>query len=243
VYGQSPPERWNEYRGHVATGLNSADIVVAPTAAFLEQLSACYVFAPPTRVIRNGRAPVPYSCNVPREPIVLACGRPWDVSKNIRVLDDAAANARWSAYVIGAVTGPDGQAFKPRAIRAVGAQPAQQVHKWMHRASVFVHPALYEPFGLAVVEAANAGCALLLADIPTLRELWNGAAEFFNPRDSRHLRTKLDKLLADPARRQELATAAQARANNYRIESAASDYLETYRAVLRKHAHGERSAA
>ena len=38
--------------------------------------------------------------------------------------------------------------------------------------------ALYEPFGLAVLEAAQAGCALVLSDIPTFRELWDGAALF-----------------------------------------------------------------
>ncbi|WP_129644276.1 glycosyltransferase family 4 protein [Peristeroidobacter agariperforans] len=241
VYGNSPPERWNEYRGRVATGLNSADIVIAPTAAFLEQLGACYAFTPPTRVIRNGRAPAASSCNVPREPIVLACGRPWDASKNIRVLDDASRNARWSAYVIGSVTGPDGQTFKPSAVRAVGAQPSREVHKWMHRASIFVHPALYEPFGLVVVEAASAGCALVLADIPTLRELWNGAAEFFKPRNARSLRGKLDALLADSERRQELSTAARRRAKDYSIESTAAEYMETYRALLGN--HGERTAA
>ncbi|GFE83907.1 glycosyl transferase [Steroidobacter agaridevorans] len=243
VYGSSPPARWNEYRGRVATGLNSADIVVAPTAAFLEQLAACYAFTPPTRVIRNGRAPPAYSCNVSRESIVLACGRPWDASKNLCVLDDAARNARWSAYVIGSVTGPDGQAFTPCAVRAVGALPSLEVHKWMHRASIFVHPALYEPFGLVVVEAASAGCALVLAGIPTLRELWNGAAVFFEPRDARSLRAKLDTLLADPERRQELATAARVRAKDYRMESTAAEYLETYRALLHKHENGERTAA
>jgi glycosyltransferase involved in cell wall biosynthesis len=243
VYGTSPPEQWNEYRGRVATGLNSADIVIAPTAAFLEQLAACYAFTPPTRVIRNGRAPASYNGSLSREPIVLACGRPWDASKNMSVLDDASRNAHWKAYVIGSLTGPDGQTFVPWAVQAVGAQPVLEVQKWMHRASVFVHPALYEPFGLVVVEAATAGCALVLADIPTLRELWNGAAEFFKPRNSRSLRAKLDMLLTDPERRQELATAARMRAYDYLIESVAKEYLETYRALLNVHRNGERTAA
>ena len=34
----------------------------------------------------------------------------------------------------------------------------------MQRAEVFVSPAVYEPFGLTVLEAAAAGCALVLAD-------------------------------------------------------------------------------
>jgi len=245
VYGKAPPGEWDEYRRHVSAGLNSADVVIAATAAFLKQLSACYEFTRPTRVIKNGRVQVQSAdrLNVPREPVVLACGRPWDASKNMRVLDAAARNARWSAYLIGNLAGPNGRSFTPSAVRAVGTQSTCEVQAWMSRASLFVHPALYEPFGLAVVEAAAAGCALVLADIPTLRELWNDAAEFFDPRNSRDLRVTLDKLIANPARQRELAAVAQVRASEYRIESAAAEYLETYRALLRQHENGERTAA
>lgn len=45
--------------------------------------------------------------------------------------------------------------------------------------TIYVHPALCEPFGLAVVEAAQAGCALVLSEIAPLRENWEGAALFF----------------------------------------------------------------
>ena len=37
----------------------------------------------------------------------------------------------------------------------------------MSRAAIFFSPALYEPFGLGVLEAAARGCALVLADIPS----------------------------------------------------------------------------
>jgi glycogen(starch) synthase len=231
VYGKLPPQLWDEYRCHVCDGLNSADIVIAPTAAFLKQLSECYLFTRPTRVIRNGRAPSVYNRHGPRAPIVLACGRTWDAAKNMRVLDDASQDAPWIAYVIGSTAGPEGQVFMPWALRALGEQPSHEVHTLMHQASIFVHPALYEPFGLVVLEAAADGCALVLADIPTLRELWNGAAEFFDPHSSRDLRVKLATLLANPVRQQELAAAAQVRANEYRIESVAAEYLETYRAL------------
>ena len=34
-------------------------------------------------------------------------------------------------------------------------------------------PARYEPFGLSILEAALSGCALVLGDLPSLRELWD----------------------------------------------------------------------
>ena len=54
----------------------------------------------------------------------------------------------------------------------------------MRRSAIFAAPSRYEPFGLAVVEAAISGAALVLADIPTFRELWSDAALFVSPDDS-----------------------------------------------------------
>lgn len=259
VHGASAPApaQWDMYRSYVARGLSSADCVVAPTAAFLDQLRGCYEFHRATRVIHNARAQVAIARanqrrvhdmhlddavgQVGRAPIVLACGRPWDASKNMRLLDDAAAGASWSACVIGAAVGPDGQSFAPTSLQCLGTLPAEDVGSWLRRADVFVHPALYEPFGLAVLEAALAGCALVLADIPTLRELWAGAAEFFDPRDSRHLRAVIDELIARPERRELLAAAARERATRYRIEATAVEYLRLYQELLGTHARERRA--
>ncbi|HEY0681355.1 MAG TPA: glycosyltransferase family 4 protein [Steroidobacter sp.] len=244
VHGEAAPARWDEYRNNVARGLNSADCVIAPTAAFLEQLRACYEFHAPVRVIHNARARAARrTWPGDREAIVLACGRPWDASKNMHVLDDASAGASWSAYVIGNVTGPDGQSFAPVSLRCLGTLPTDDVEAWLRRASIFVHPALYEPFGLAVLEAAMAGCALVLADIPTLRELWDGAAEFFEPRDSRHLRGVLDQLIAHPEQITIVAAAAAERANRYCIETTVAEYVDVYRKLLGHHASHKRAVA
>ncbi len=56
--------------------------------------------------------------------------------------------------------------------------PSPGSRAWLARSPIFASAALYEPFGLAVLEAAQAGCALVLSDIPTFRELWDGAALF-----------------------------------------------------------------
>ncbi len=69
----------------------------------------------------------------------------------------------------------------------------------MGEAAIFAHPARYEPFGLAVLEAAMAGCALVLGDIPTLRELWDGAAVFVAPGRPDRLGEALAALAADEA--------------------------------------------
>ncbi len=65
--------------------------------------------------------------------------------------------------------------------------------------SVFASCARYEPFGLAVLEAAQAGMALVLSDIPSLREIWDGAAMFADPRDAAGFAAALRVALDDPA--------------------------------------------
>jgi glycosyltransferase involved in cell wall biosynthesis len=54
---------------------------------------------------------------------------------------------------------------------------------------------------LLPLQAALSGCALLLSDIPSYRELWDGAAWFFRANDAADLRAQWQCLLADPDRR------------------------------------------
>jgi glycogen synthase len=234
VHREQPPAEWNTYKRNVSRGLNSADLVIAPTQAYLAQLQGDYGLSRPAQVIRNGRPPIGSPSEVAahrREPILLGCGRLWDAAKNLRAFDAAAEGLPWTAYVIGDVSGPDGQTFAPRALRPLGSLPHDDVESWLQRTSIFVHPALYEPFGLAVLEAAAAGCALVLSDIPTLRELWSGAAEFHNPCDSAQLHVALNVLIADSEKRAALAAAAQQRAAEYGVNSMAAAYAKVYRSI------------
>ena len=100
------------------------------------------------------------------------------------------------------------------------------------RRPIFVSAALYEPFGLAVLEAAQAGCALVLSDIATFRELWNGAAAFFPPGDDTTLAVTIQALAADFERRQSLGQAARSRSADYTAAAMAGGTLEIYRDVL-----------
>jgi len=99
-------------------------------------------------------------------------------------------------------------------------------------AAVFVSAARYEPFGLAVLEAAQAGCALVLSDIPTFRELWDGAARFVAPQDEAAIAAAITAVLDDPAERGGLEAAARERARRYTLEAMAEGMLAVYGSVL-----------
>ena len=94
--------------------------------------------------------------------------------------------------------------------------------------AIYAAPARYEPFGLGILEAAASGCALVLGDIPSLRENWDGAALFVPPNDVGAWRTTLSCLIACDSRREALGTAARRRALDFTRERMATRYAELY---------------
>ena len=100
---------------------------------------------------------------------------------------------------------------------------------WLGRAAIFALPARYEPFGLAVLEAAMSECALVLGDIPSLRELWQDAALFADPDDDEGLEAALRRLIDDPALRRALGAAAAHRARRFSMTDMTEKYLAVYR--------------
>jgi glycosyltransferase involved in cell wall biosynthesis len=113
----------------------------------------------------------------------------------------------------------------------LGRLPQAELARWLGRAAVFAHPARYEPFGLAVLEAALAGCALVLGDVPSLRERWDGAAAFVGPGDDRALAGALAELASDAPRRAALAGRARGRALELSPGAMADATLGLYRTL------------
>jgi glycosyltransferase involved in cell wall biosynthesis len=55
------------------------------------------------------------------------------------------------------------------ALDCLGRLDDEEIARELGLRPVFVSLARYEPFGLAVLEAAGAGCALVLSDIESFR--------------------------------------------------------------------------
>jgi glycosyltransferase involved in cell wall biosynthesis len=113
----------------------------------------------------------------------------------------------------------------------------------MRRSPVFVSLAIYEPFGLAVLEAALAGCALVLSDTATFRELWGGAALLVPPAEPNAAREAVNRLIADPDLRLRLGARAQSCAGAYSSETCVRGTLAVYRRVLEQAASPHLRAA
>ncbi|TIN16886.1 MAG: glycosyltransferase family 4 protein, partial [Mesorhizobium sp.] len=98
----------------------------------------------------------------------------------------------------------------------------------MARAGIFMSPSLYEPFGLAVLEAAMSATPLVLSDIATYRELWDGAAMFYNARNARDLAACINRLSSDAEHRRELGQAAMRRSRRFTLARQAAAMRGVY---------------
>jgi glycosyltransferase involved in cell wall biosynthesis len=228
--GDVPPGwAWQQRRN--AAGLANADLVLVPTRSHGAALGACYGQLGNLRVVGNATAEVSAA---PKENIILAAGRWWDEGKNGAALDAAAGEIDWPVLMAGVTDGPNGQHFAIHNAGALGPLPAAQMAQLTAAAAIVASPSLYEPFGLIALEGAAAGAALVLADIPTYRELWDGAAVFVPPRDPAAWRGALNALSRDQPRRRNFGEAARDRARRFTFGRQRDAMIAAYAAAFQR---------
>ncbi len=212
VHKRPAPPEWDEYTRRVRAGLAAAQLVVTPTVAMMTALEEHYGPLGNKQVIPNGRSMgVPAPSNT-KESLVLSVGAVADAGKNIAALDAIADQLPWPVIVAGDANAAEGETAPPSRVQCLGRLHNRTVSKWYSRAAIFALPARYEPFGASVLEAAYGACALVLGDIASLRENWDGAAIFVDPDDTAALKNALVDLMGRPRYRQELAQRAYTRA-------------------------------
>lgn len=216
----------------VAQGLRRAGCIVAPTRAYAETTARRYGLARPVLAVHNGRTPMPLPAAAQPFAGALTIGRLWDEAKDSATLDAAAALLDPPFVAIGATAAPHGGSVALTHLQATGPLPSDIIAQWLARRPVLVSAARFEPFGLAVLEAAQAGCPLVLSDIATFRELWDGVAIFVPPGDAQGFADAVSSLLADPSRHAAQGAAARQRAAGRTPAATAAAMAEIYHHAL-----------
>ena len=240
VKGEPAPVSWDRYRQEVSRGLQAANLVIAPSAAMLASLDAHYEFIVNKKVIPNGRDSAVFYPSVKKE-FILTAGRLWDEAKNIAILESLAPQLLWHLYIAGEEKCPSEEPHRAETgiqtdsspIR-LGCLSTEELASWYAHAGIYALPARYEPFGLSVLEAALSGCALVLGDIPSLREIWEDAAVFVPPDDKNAIAPAINALITDLPRRHQLADRARTRALEFTPQRMVSGYLEAYQDLMRQ---------
>ncbi len=240
VKGEYAPRKYHEYTERVKGGLQSADLIVAPSNAFLADLHRFYGPLEPSMAIPNAREEKSFY-PTKKEPLILSMGRLWDEAKNIASCEYAAAQTSWTMEVAGASTHPSGgKNANYKNLVALGELSSKAVAEKLSKAAIYALPARYEPFGLSVLEAALSGCALVLGDIASLRENWQGAALFANPDSPEDIYDKIDFLIKNPRQRERMSGLALQKAREFSVSRQAALYLQQYKNLLKKRAPAEK---
>ncbi len=232
VKGAAPLPSDLVWRGQMtARGYAAADALIAPSAAFAEATRLSYDLDAAPQVVLNGRgpsAPIPSIGTAPSGPFAFTAGRLWDEGKGAALLDLAAEKMTVPVFAAGALTGPNGAQLVPSRLKTLGQLSEVEIAGWFAARPIFVSTAVYEPFGLAVLEAAKSGCPLVLSDIATFRELWDGCALFVDPRDPDAVAAAVESLAGDHSRRERLGSAARERAGAYTQDKMSQATLTIY---------------
>jgi glycogen(starch) synthase len=229
---------WHNYRQHVARGLREADLVVAPSRAMASALQFHYGTPQAVEVIYNAADESNFQPS-PKENFVFSAGRLWDEAKNIQSVARAAPDISWPVVLAGDDHAPSGATIGFNNVRLLGRLSREETASYMARCSIYALPARYEPFGLSFLEAALSGCALVLGDIPSLREIWGLAATYVDPDDSQQLAASVNDLIVDPSRRIALAKAARRRALYFSPQRMVEQYLNAYSRLLESRVYCE----
>ena len=247
----------NRRRGHALGGYVDAgvygafDRIVAISGGVRDALvRAQPSVAGRTVVIPNG---CPLSADAPlrrdagpHPPTVLSVGR-LTPAKNYPAALRAIARlrSRDARYVI-AGDGPEREGLRAAASRLGIADRVEfaghvaDIRPLMRDADVFLMPSLWEGFGLAAVEAMDAGLPVVASDVPGLREVvgTDGAcALLVDPSDADGIAAALDRLLGDPEARHALGAAGRGRARLFGFDSCLRAHVELYRSLAEHRSH------
>lgn len=222
----------------VGEGLSKADAVVAPTHWMLHALEQGFRISGEPHVIYNGRS---ISVRVPSEQRriqAVAAGRLWDEAKNLMLLTEL--DLTLPLLIAGEVgrSNSNSQLCSGSTV-LVGQLDEDEILSLFRKSAIYVCASKYEPFGLAPLEAALCGCAIVANDIPSLREVWGDAALFFD--DARSLSSLLGWLSRNGCALNAARRRARWRASHFTAWRMAGAYLELFRSLLSEGA--ERYAA
>lgn len=228
VKNEPAPAGWDLYRDSVKRGLEAADMVVTISNSYAEELSTVYGPVDNMMVVYNGRnAHDFYSAEKKMQ--AFAMGRIWDEAKNLGVLGKIANKHQLPILVAGDKHHPGtGLSVELANVQLAGVLGQVAVREQLAASYMYIAPAKYEPFGLSVLEAALSGCLLLLADIPTLRELWQDTALYFDPEKPEELDRVLDYAFTHQQECKALVERSMARAKLFSLDRMADQYMQLY---------------
>lgn len=241
------------YRAMLRRSLRQADAVITVSDAMRAELAAVEPTASIT-TIYNGVDPARFEAATGSVSAIAAdLGLPGDFllavghfepRKNYASLIEAMAMlGRTNPRVGLAIVGKDGGGLAEtralierlglsRHIHLLHSVDDRQLSGLYDAARLVVFPSTYEGFGIPLIEAMAAGCALCLSDIPVFRELTEDRGAYFPPLDPPAIAAAVAALLDSPDRRADLVAYGRRRVGDFAFDKLAAQLDTLHRALV-----------
>jgi glycosyltransferase involved in cell wall biosynthesis len=224
--GKLEDSAWlGQYLALVNSGLARADCVITPTRWMRHALARNFPLPESTAVVSNGRT-LNAAPSATRKLQAVTAGRLWDEAKNISILREVQS----SMPLLLAGEAHDGFGATTGHITSLGALSQKALLALFRESSIYICPSRYEPFGLAPLEAALCGCAVVANDIPSLREVWADGALYFSGPQS--LASLLRELCDNPERLRTACEQSFQRAGLFSAQRMTKGYLQIFQSAL-----------
>jgi glycosyltransferase involved in cell wall biosynthesis len=228
-------------RWMICRSIKSADIVVTPTRAMLDELRA-YVDVPEAKALvcpygvdppnAQPSQPEREEAMRPRAVVRLLYVSLYSDHKNLntllkaipilnnggpgRFLLNTTVSPAWEGAAWTATHGEDMKLSQQPGIspwvRFLGPLPKEQMEHLYRGSDIFVFPSLTESFGFPMAEAMSYGLPIVASDTPVNREICGEAAIYFNPLNAEDLARQIRLLARDATLREHLSAKGQERA-------------------------------
>lgn len=104
-----------------------------------------------------------------------------------------------------------------------------ELHSYYKNALVYVFPSLNEGFGIPVLEAFRAGIPVLVADNSCLPEVGGNAVEIFDPYDSADIYNKIEKIISDKEKQDQMVRLGMERLEQFSWKNATGELVKLFR--------------
>jgi glycogen(starch) synthase len=200
--------------------------VIAPTRWMLHALARNFPLPESTTVVSNGRT-LATAPSANRKLQAVTAGRLWDEAKDISILRDVQSPI---PLLIAGQTRDSFDAAEPSRVTSLGLLSQSDLLTMFRESSIYICTSRYEPFGLAPLEAALCGCAVIVNDIPSLREVWSDDALYFS--GAQLLTALLRELYENPERLRQASRNSFQRASLFTAQRMTKSYLQVFQSAL-----------